>query len=143
MRVDVPVRKAAAVVLAGLAISALAAATKSSHPTPPVHLSQKDLKWVPLPEFGGQEAIIHRSPDGRRVAAAFRESGRSTFTYSFDEFLIVTSGSLTVHVHGGETFTLSKGDLGYFTQGTVVDFDFSKDFSDITCLMGDQPVRWR
>jgi uncharacterized cupin superfamily protein len=47
-----------------------------------------------------------------------------------------------VQVHGGETFTLSKGDVGYFREGTTVDFDFSADFSDITCLIGDREVRW-
>ena len=129
--------------LAGLLLLALASSAKVGRPPTPVHLRQQDLHWVPLPEFGGQEAIIHRSGDGKRVAAAFRESGKSSFTYPFDEFLVVTSGSLTVHVHGGETFTLRQGDVAYFHQGTAVDFEFSKDFSDITCLMGDEPVRWR
>lgn len=134
--------KAVAAAMAGFALSACASGL--THPVPaPVHFSPKDLKWVPLPEFGGHEAIIYRSPDGKRVAAAFRESGHSSFTYPFDEFVVVTSGSLTVHVQGGETFTLSKGDVGYFRQGTKVEFDFSADFSDVTCLIGDEPVRWR
>ena len=28
-------------------------------------------------------------------------------------------------------------------QGTTVDFEFSTDFSDITCLMADHEVKWR
>jgi uncharacterized cupin superfamily protein len=136
-------RKFIIAALAGSSLLALASGAREGRPPAPVHFSPQDLHWVPLPEFGGQEAIIHRSADGKRVAAAFRESGKSSFTYPFDEFLVVTSGSLTVHVHGGETFTLRQGDVAYFHQGTSVDFEFSKDFSDITCLMGDEPVRWR
>jgi len=109
----------------------------------PIHKKPADLNWVELPEFGGKEAIIYRSPDGKRVAAAFHETGNATFTYPFDEFVVVTSGSVTVQVHGGEKFTLSKGDVGYFREGTTVDFKFSADFSDITCLMGDREVHWR
>jgi mannose-6-phosphate isomerase-like protein (cupin superfamily) len=99
--------------------------------------------WVDLPEFGGREAIIYRSPDGRRVAAAFQESGKATFTYPFDEFLVVTAGLATLKVHGGETITLRKGDVAYLREGTKVDFDFSADFADITCLMADHEVKWR
>ena len=112
-------------------------------PTPPVHLKPDELQWVALPEFGGREAIIYRSPDGKRVAAAFHETGKATFTYPFDEFLIVQSGTATIHVHGGETFTLRKGDVGYLREGATVDFEFSNDFSDLTFLVADHVVRWR
>jgi uncharacterized cupin superfamily protein len=122
---------------------ALAAEAGPGTPTSPVHKKPSDLDWVELPEFGGKEAIIYRSPDGKRVAAAFHETGKASFTYPFDEFLVVTSGTVTVTVHGGETFALAKGDVGYFREGTTVDFDFSADFSDITCLMADHEVRWR
>ncbi len=107
------------------------------------HSTPSEFKWAVLPEFGGTEAIIYRSQDGKRVAVAFRESGSATFTYPFDEFLMVTSGSVTVRVHGGSTFTLVKGDVGYFCEGTSVDFEFSDDFSNIACLVADHEVRWR
>jgi uncharacterized cupin superfamily protein len=102
-----------------------------------------DFEWVDLPEFGGKEAIIYRSPDGKRVAAAFQESGQATFTYPFDELLVVTSGSVEIRVHGGETFELVTGEVAYITEGTTVDLKFSDDFSDITCLMSDREVKWR
>lgn len=121
----------------GVAWSTSVAPVKVPHGKP------SDFEWVPLPEFGGREAIIHRSPDGKRVAAAFEESGEATFTYPFDEFLVVTSGSVNVRVHGGESFELTKGEVAYFTEGTTVDLKFSKDFSDITCLMSDREVKWR
>lgn len=124
-------------VLLGVAYSTSAMPVKVPHGKP------SDFEWVPLPEFGGREAIIYRSPDGKRVAAAFEESGEATFTYPFDEFLVVTSGSVSVRVHGGESFELTKGEVAYFTEGTTVDLKFSKDFSDITCLMSDQEVKWR
>jgi uncharacterized cupin superfamily protein len=77
------------------------------------------------------------------VAAAFRESGLASFTYPFDEFLVVTSGSVRMAVRGGETFTLRTGDVAYLRKGLTVDMEFSEGFSDVTCLMGDEPVSWR
>lgn len=128
-----------------LAVSAAAVAAFAASRSPPVviHGNVSELKWVALPEFGGAEAIIYRSPDGRRVAAAFRESGKATFTYPFDEFLYVTSGSVRIKVHGGETIVLKTGDFAYLREGTTVDFDFSKDFSDLTMLVADDEVKWR
>lgn len=136
---------AAGVVIAAVSSLTTWAATRDRGPAD-LHVprgSPADFKWEPLPEFGGSEAIIYRSPDGRRVAAAFRESGRASFTYPFDEFLVVTSGSVTMSVRGGETFTLRTGDVAYLRQGLTVDMEFSADFSDVTCLMGEEPVRWR
>jgi uncharacterized cupin superfamily protein len=118
----------------------------SGHAATPVvvpHGKPSDFPWVALPEFGGREAIIYRSADGRRVAAAFQESGRHKFTYPFDEFLMVTSGSVEIAVEGGSTFTLQTGDVAYFREGTRVEFAFSDDFSDVTCLTSDREVRWR
>lgn len=107
------------------------------------HWQFSELQWTSLPEFGGQEAIIHRSSDGKRVFAAFREAGHAAFKYPFDEFGYVTSGSATVSVRGGPSFSLSKGDVFVFKEGMDVDFEFSKDFSDLTCLIADHAVKWR
>jgi len=107
------------------------------------HGSLASFRWVSLPEFGGKEAIIYRSPDGTRVAAAFHESGAETFTYPFDEFLVVTSGSVTIKVHGGPTFSVGKGEVAYIPEGTTVDFQFSDDFSDVTSLVSNHEVKWR
>jgi hypothetical protein len=128
-----------------LAIGALvgAAFARNDAPIDIPHGPLSSFKWVDLPEFGGKEAIIYRSPDGKRVAAAFHESGKATFTYPFDEFLVVTSGTAKIVVHGGQTIQLAQGDVAYIREGTTVDFEFSKDFSDITCLMADHEVKWR
>jgi len=107
------------------------------------HGKLTDFTWVDLPEFGGEEAIIYRSPDGKRVAAAFRESGKATFTYPFDEFFVVTSGSVQIAVHGGDSFGLTSGEVAYIPEGTTVDLQFSDDFSNVTCLMSDREVKWR
>lgn len=120
---------------------ALADGMAAVAPTP--HGPLSSFKWEALPEFGGSEAIIYRSPDGRRVAAAFRESGAFTFKYPFDEFLIVTSGSAKFSIEGGASFELKTGDVAYLREGTVAHIELSDDFSDITMLMADHPVRWR
>lgn len=103
----------------------------------------EDFNWVSLPQFGGSEAIIYRSPDGKRVAAAFKESGKVTFTYSFDEFFYVTSGHIKITVHGGPTFEVKQGEVAYMREGQTVDFDFSKDFSDVAYLVSDHETKWR
>jgi len=133
--------RAAALIGIGAAIGAAWGRQAPEYRIPHGPLSSFD--WVALPEFGGREAIIYRSPDGRRVAAAFEESGQATFTYPFDEFLVVTAGKAKIAVHGGETIELSQGDVAYLREGTKVDFDFSPDFADITCLMADHEVKWR
>jgi uncharacterized cupin superfamily protein len=107
------------------------------------HGPLSSFQWNALPEFGGSEAIIYRSSDGKRVAAAFRESGDFEFEYPFDEFLVVTSGSGTFRVKDGPTFTLKQGEVAYFRKGMKVHLSLSKDFSDITMLVGDAPVAWR
>jgi len=132
---------AAALIGIGAVVGAAYGENKAQARIP--HGPPSSFKWVDLPEFGGREAIIYRSPDGKRVAAAFEESGKATFTYPFDEFLVVTSGTAKIQVHGGETIELRKGDVAYIREGTSVDFDFSKDFSDITCLIADHEVKWR
>jgi uncharacterized cupin superfamily protein len=108
------------------------------------HGALKDLQWVSLREFGGSEAIVYRSPDGSRVAAAFRESGEvKNFHYPFDELFYVTSGTLTIKVHGGETVTLHTGEVAYMHEGMIVDFGFSPDFSDVAYLVSNHYVKWR
>jgi uncharacterized cupin superfamily protein len=133
-------------VLAATMICLMAAGCASPHRGESgkvVHGSIAQLQWRPLPEFGGAEAIIYRSPDGTRVAAAFRESGEHEFTYPFDEFVYVTRGSVTVRVEDRPAFTLRAGDYAYFTTGTQVRFSFSEDFEDITMLVSDRKVAWR
>ena len=119
--------------------SAASAADKQQVP----HGPPSAFPWVDLPEFGGSEAIIYRSPDGKRVAAAFRERGKFTFRYSFDEFLVVTSGTGRFTVEGGPSFVLKTGDTAYFREGMTVHMDLSDDFSDVTMLVADHPVKWR
>lgn len=132
---------ASALVAVGAALGVAYANSQGAARIP--HGPLSSFQWVDLPEFGGREAIIYRSPDGRRVAAAFEESGKASFTYPFDEFLVVTSGSAKIVVHGGETLNLKKGDVAYIREGTSADFEFSEDFADVTCLMADHEVKWR
>jgi uncharacterized cupin superfamily protein len=108
-----------------------------------LHWQLAQLKWVALPEFGGQEAIIYRSPGGKRVYAAFKESGHETFKYPFDEFGYVTSGTAKVKIKDGPAFILSQGDTFVFHEGMEVDLDFGPNFSDLTVLTADHEVKWR
>ena len=111
------------------------------------HGRLEDFKWVPLPQAGGSQAIIYRSPDGKRVAASFKESGKGTFTYPFDEFFYVISGRIKVTVHGGPTFEVKQGEVSYIRQGQTIDFEFSKEsgkgFQSVAYLASDQDLsKW-
>lgn len=105
--------------------------------------NMKDVDWEMTPEFGGGEHIFYRSADKTRAVVAFKEAGKHTFTYPFDEFAFVLKGSARVAVHGGETFSIGVGDILYVEEGTTIDFEMSDDFEDITMLVSDKPVTWR
>jgi uncharacterized cupin superfamily protein len=106
------------------------------------HGRLEDFKWVPLPQAGGSQAIIYRSPDGKRVAAAFKESGKVTFTFPFDEFFYVISGRIKITVHGGPTFEVKQGGVGYIKEGQTIDCDFGKDFYGVSFLVSDHDTQW-
>jgi quercetin dioxygenase-like cupin family protein len=46
-----------------------------------------------------------------RVAVAFQQSGNATLTPPLDELLVVTAGTATIAVNGGETIKLKKGEV--------------------------------
>ena len=132
---------ALAVIGTGLAYAVTYGDDRKAQEVPHGRIS--DFKWVSLPEFGGHEAIIYRSPDGSRVAAAFKESGSFTFVYTFDEFMVVTSGKAKISIHGGPAFEVVKGEVAYFREGMTVDFTMSDGFSDVTYLVSNHEVKWR
>ena len=108
-----------------------------------VRFNMKEVQWEMHPEFGGGEHVFYRSTDKTRAVVAFKESGKHTFKYPFDEFVYVLKGSAKVDIHGGETFTISVGDILYVEEGTVIDFEMTDDFEDITMLVSDKPDAWR
>jgi uncharacterized cupin superfamily protein len=134
------ISRVAVLVLSGMMISAMARGDKG--PAPVYHSSVKNLSWVSLPEFGGAQAIIYRSPDKKRIVAAFRESLSQTFTFTFDEFVYVTAGSCKMKIHGGPTLSLVKGDVAYVHEGTTADLEFSSDFEDIGVLTSEHDIDW-
>jgi uncharacterized cupin superfamily protein len=133
--------RVAALALSGVMVCAVARGDKG--PAPVYHSSVKNLNWVALPEFGGAQAIIYRSRDGKRIVAAFRESLSQTFTFTFDEFVHVTSGSCKMTIHGGPTLSLVKGDVAYVHEGTTADLEFSSDFEDIGVLTSEHVIDWK
>ena len=101
-----------------------------------VHTTQ----FTPMPEFGGSQAVLYRSPDGTRLAGTFHESGSHTLTMEYDEFLYILSGNLVVTVHGGDRHEMTVGDACYLRQGMTVDFEMSEDFQDVAVLVSDNAI---
>ncbi len=95
--------------------------------------------YEPLPEYGGKQAILYTSEDGKRLAGSFHESGVHPLLMPFDEFIYVIAGTATISVEGGETFELGVGGCCYLTEGQNVTFDFSDDFHDVSVLVSDTP----
>ena len=98
------------------------------------------LQWQ-ASSWGGSEAIMHRSTDGRRVFGSFKEKGTfKNVRYDFDEYGYVLSGHGRAKVHGGPEIVFEKGDMFFFKKGTVVDSMLSNDFQDVAVVVSDKPV---
>ena len=108
-------------------------------PTDVPRFNVHQTEYSPLPEFGGGEAVLYKSPDGTRLAGSFRESGTHTLTLPFDEFMYLVAGTCGISVEGGESFEMGVGDCCYLRQGQVVTFTMSDDFHDVTVLVSDTP----
>ena len=103
-------------------------------------LNVHTTEFTPMPEFGGSQAVLYRSPDGTRLAGTFHESGSHTLTMEYDEFLYILSGHLVVTIHGGDRHELTVGDACYLRQGLTVDFEMSDDFQDVAVLVSDNAI---
>ena len=111
------------------------------------HGKLESFNWVSKPEVGGSQAIIYRSPDGKRVAVAFKESGKGTYTFPFDEFFYVISGNIKISVDGGPTFEVKPGGVTYLKEGQTVDYEFIKEsgkgFYAVAYLVSDHDTHWK
>lgn len=96
----------------------------------------------PMPAYGGSQAVLYRSEDGRRIAGSFKESGSHTLTMGYDEFLYVIAGRASITVHGEQRRELGPGDACYLRQGSVVDFEMSADFHDVAVLISDGAIEY-
>ena len=103
-------------------------------------LNVHTTEFTPMPEFGGSQAVLYRSPDGTRLAGTFHESGSHTLTMEYDEFLYILAGHLVVTIHGGDRHELTVGDACYLRQGLTVDFEMSEDFQDVAVLVSDNAI---
>jgi uncharacterized cupin superfamily protein len=141
------IRNLLAAVAALSAVAAWALATTTGRAGPPsgrlVFGSLQTVQWRDAPGYGGKEAILYRSPDGKRVAGAFTHSGKYSFKFPFDEFTVVMSGSVKVTVRGsGVTHELHQGDAIYFREGMEVDFEAGENYANFAMFVGDRPIDW-
>ncbi|KAM6508280.1 hypothetical protein FALCPG4_018154 [Fusarium falciforme] len=89
----------------------------------------------PFPLYAGTKSIIYRSEDGKVVVGMLREKGKDTLVWPVDEFLFVTEDSIKVQVHGGEEFTLGKGDVMVMKKGRTITFECSDDFANVAVFI--------
>lgn len=108
--------------------------TSATGPVP--HFNVHTADYQPLPEFGGKQAVLYKSADGRRLAGSFHESGTHTIVMPFDEFMYLVAGTCTITVEG-DSFQMAVGDCCYLRQGQEVTFEMSDDFHDVTVLISD------
>lgn len=103
------------------------------------HFNVNTTHYDPLPEFGGGKAVLYHSPDRKRLAGSFKESGTHQMTMPFDEFIYVIAGGSKVTITGGETFEIKAGDACYLKEGQEVLFEMTDDFHDVTVLIANEP----
>ncbi|KXG49768.1 protein of unknown function DUF861, cupin-3 [Penicillium griseofulvum] len=109
--------------------------TGSSEPNTVPYGSWESFPEQPFPMYAGTKSIIYRSADGKVVVGMLREKGKDTLVWPVDEFLFVTQGTIHIEVHGGESFTLGKGDLMVMKKGQTITFDCSEDFANVAVFM--------
>lgn len=112
----------------------------SSDPSKTPYGKWNSFPWEPFPEYAGSKSVLFRSADGKIVAGAAKETGTATLTYPCDEFFYVTEGWIELSIHGGETFTLNKGDFIYLRKGTTVDFVFGEDFANVAVFIDSEKI---
>jgi len=94
------------------------------------------------PKFGGSEGVIASVRGKRLVAGVFTHKGRYSYTFPFDEFAYVTSGSVSVTVKGQGTFDAATGHFIYFPKGTTAEFVAGPDYANVAVLADARPIRW-
>lgn len=93
-------------------------------------------------KYGGSEGVIASSNGGRLVAGVFTHSGSYSYTFPFDEFAFVTSGSVQITVKGQPTFKLEQGHFVFFPKGTTAEFVAGENYANIAVLAGRQKIKW-
>lgn len=91
-------------------------------------------------EYGGEKAVIYRSPDGKIAAGFATESGSCSITYPCDEFFFVTNGWCDAKISGGDSFRLNKGECIYIKKGTAMEFVFGSGFENLAVFLDNQKV---
>ncbi|KAH6661544.1 hypothetical protein F5X68DRAFT_226093 [Plectosphaerella plurivora] len=105
--------------------------TGSADPVAVPHGAWDSFPFEPFPMYAGSKSIIYRSDDGKVVFGMLREKGKDTLVWPCDECLFVTEGTIKIEVHGGESFTLAKGDVMVMRKGQTITFECSDDFANI------------
>lgn len=109
--------------------------TGTSDPTAVPYGPWDSFPEQPFPLYAGSKSIIYRSAHSKVVVGMLREKGTDTLVWPVDEFLFVTQGSIEINVHGGEQFTLNKGDLMVMKKGQKITFTCSDDFANVAVFM--------
>lgn len=106
------------------------------------HFNVHTIEYSPLPEYGGKQAVLYQSDDGKRVAGSFHESGAYSFVMPYDEFIYVIAGTCKVAIEGGESFELGAGGCCYLKEGQNITIEFSEDFHDVSVLVSDSAFNY-
>ncbi|KAF3392629.1 hypothetical protein F1880_008914 [Penicillium rolfsii] len=89
----------------------------------------------PFPLYAGSKSIIYRSADRKVVVGMLREKGTDTLVWPVDEFLFVTQGIIDINIHGGQHFTLGKGDVMVMKKGQKITFTCSDNFANVAVFI--------
>jgi uncharacterized cupin superfamily protein len=122
---------AGSLVLARYGGVSYAAARKS--PTVVPRFNVFDNAIYPKPMGGNTQANLYVSPNRVIHAAALKATKTNSYHYKFpdDEPIVLARGATKVSVIGGDTFTLTTGDMAYFRNGIDTNIIEYKGFIDL------------
>ena len=114
--------------------------TGSEDPTHVPYGAWNSFPSKPFEEYEGSTSVFYRSNDGRVVAGSVQETGQGELRWPEDQFMYVTSGSITLEIQQGESFTLKVGDVTFLKKGQTIKFSMSRDFANVVVFLADDKV---
>lgn len=120
------------------ASSTLQSSTKPALPWPEMPIPAEQI-IEGQPDARG--VVVHQSPD-RLVSSGFWQCSPSKFTwdYTWDEFVHVIEGCITISDESGATRTLGPGDLAHFPKGLKTTWHVEQQVRKFFVLRTDEPL---
>jgi uncharacterized cupin superfamily protein len=105
-----------------------------------------DMPLLPSQIQGGRPVargtILTQSEDLKISSGLWScEPGQFTWTFTWDEFVRVLEGEVTITENDGESYKLRAGDLAHFPIGMTTRWDVSKTIKKFFVIRTPEPLK--